>query len=479
MSNLQLILPMLTLGKKLEKARKVMNKILRITIEFMDSKYHGRSSETSPEWPPSPFRLFQAMIAGTKPEVPPEALLWLETLGAPKIIAPSVIDNSHALLPGILNNSNNGHDHTSSTCLNGADFYRQHIANKCLAIRISQNLSSTFVHFIWNINIEPDCFDELKSIVGNITSFGLGRDKVIGSCSIQDDELSFNQDMNIWTVSKHGSKLRVPDIGSTNSLIDNYCNGCYSLPCFRECYYDTNINRSNFVAFELHDFDGSKKPFDARFCCNIASWVRHVSCNVSRSVNYDWPGGSEQFIAGHVKSNSTVPRLAYIPLPSIGHRYADGLVRRVMVAGFDLDYSSDCIKNIGGLLFGKRLTDINGSFRAILARHDDSVVQHYVGSCDSWHSVTPMVLPGHYRSDVQAVKLVKKSLDRAGLGSFVSECEVYKCSFYESLSFKLNIPIRFRKYPLVFARIKFDRPVCGPISLGSARYAGLGVFARG
>ncbi|MDA8337594.1 MAG: type I-U CRISPR-associated protein Csb2 [Peptococcaceae bacterium] len=62
--------------------------ILIVTVIYLD-KYHGK------EWPPSPFRCFQALIAAAKtgyrrvqwsPEKE-DALRWLESLPPPTIIA--------------------------------------------------------------------------------------------------------------------------------------------------------------------------------------------------------------------------------------------------------------------------------------------------------------------------------------------------------------------------------------------------------
>ena len=64
-------------------------KTLRVTLEWLDGRYHGA------EWPPSPWRLFQAMVAGLGPwrRVDPAleaALRHLETLDPPAITAPPV-----------------------------------------------------------------------------------------------------------------------------------------------------------------------------------------------------------------------------------------------------------------------------------------------------------------------------------------------------------------------------------------------------
>src|ERR1700722_9968161 len=61
---------------------------LLISVRLHDGRYHGR-----PDWPPSPARLFQALVAGaargdTLPEEDRRAFAWLEELNAPIINAP-------------------------------------------------------------------------------------------------------------------------------------------------------------------------------------------------------------------------------------------------------------------------------------------------------------------------------------------------------------------------------------------------------
>ena len=64
---------------------------LLIEVRFVGGRYHGRN-----DWPPSPFRLFQALVAGayggrwvSEPENEKDAaFIWLEGLDAPHIAVP-------------------------------------------------------------------------------------------------------------------------------------------------------------------------------------------------------------------------------------------------------------------------------------------------------------------------------------------------------------------------------------------------------
>ena len=62
---------------------------LDLTVRFLDDRYHGS------DWPPSPARLFQALVAGSKTGAPARewnadrqgALEWLESLEPPNIFS--------------------------------------------------------------------------------------------------------------------------------------------------------------------------------------------------------------------------------------------------------------------------------------------------------------------------------------------------------------------------------------------------------
>lgn len=61
---------------------------LVISVRFFGGRYHGLDTEGRPEWPPSPGRLFQALVASAAKgailrEEDRNAFAWLERLKAP------------------------------------------------------------------------------------------------------------------------------------------------------------------------------------------------------------------------------------------------------------------------------------------------------------------------------------------------------------------------------------------------------------
>src|SRR5579884_3505650 len=74
-----------------------MRSFLCLSATFLDSAFHGRKDGGEREWPPSPLRLFQALVAVAAARwgdrqtvgVARDALLWLERQPPPRIVVPS------------------------------------------------------------------------------------------------------------------------------------------------------------------------------------------------------------------------------------------------------------------------------------------------------------------------------------------------------------------------------------------------------
>src|SRR5437762_267614 len=80
---------------------------LRVTAHFLQPYSHGRGEDGRPEWPPSPLRLFQALVASSvgrqfvedRRGRALEALRWLERQPAPEIVAAParIVSNTYRL----------------------------------------------------------------------------------------------------------------------------------------------------------------------------------------------------------------------------------------------------------------------------------------------------------------------------------------------------------------------------------------------
>ena len=91
-----------------------MASVLCLTLRFLDPvpRFHGRGDDGDPEWPPSPLRLFQALVAGSATrwrenqfrDYARPALQWLEAI-PPSIVTPQVSAESFGYRMYVPNNS--------------------------------------------------------------------------------------------------------------------------------------------------------------------------------------------------------------------------------------------------------------------------------------------------------------------------------------------------------------------------------------
>ena len=72
-----------------------------LSVRFLDTVYHGQGDAGQREWPPSPLRLYQALVAaaarrngGEPAPAARSALEWMQTLPPPVVVAPPYRDGN-------------------------------------------------------------------------------------------------------------------------------------------------------------------------------------------------------------------------------------------------------------------------------------------------------------------------------------------------------------------------------------------------
>lgn len=423
---------------------------LCISIRFLDRVFHGRRDGEAPEWPPSPLRVFQALVASSARSTPDPtlgegavALRWLEALEPPVILAPAASFGTpvRTAVP------NNDLDLVAAAWSKGKDPAKQPNELKTMkTVRptwiLGQDAAGDAgaVHYLWTL---PDCpsgdVERFLSLLDrwarSIAALGWGIDMATGHGRLLSEQEIESLGGERWSpgAGAAGGGLRVAAAGTLDALLDRHSrfvarldDDRFTAPPplsgFRVVAYRRSVDppRSRFAAFSILKLDASGfRSFDpARRGLTLAGMLRHATRQAAHLAHWS-DEEINGIILGHESSGSSKVlegnrRFAYLPLPSIefrgeGSRGRTGGIRRALVASFD-ESCQDEIGRIRRFLSGTELlaeppgTQASAQPVALLSvlPSTDRTVRRYVAPASSWASVTPVVSPGfddpaHYR----------------------------------------------------------------------------------
>jgi CRISPR-associated protein Csb2 len=499
-----------------------MSSFLCFTVRFLNPTFHGRADSDKLEWPPSPLRLFQALVAAAAarwqesrqfPECAVPALRWLEGLDDPEIVTPPSAEGSSYRLSV----PNNAMDKVAGAWSRGnmsnvGDANQAtHRTMKTVRPRHFRIPDDEFaaVHYLWEFTSDTAAdFDRHKETLfaaaRSIVALGWGIDSAVGHAQVLTGEESDKLPGERWrpATGTGGTALRTPCSGSLAALCKRHQrfldrlplnDGFFPVPpltAFRVAGYRrvSDIRGHPYVAFKLLD------PVFERLACfsatranSVAAMTRHATAGSARQQPQDWV---DSYVHGHqTTGKDTKPRFSYLPLPTIEHRGKSGCavdgIRRVALAQL-IEPSAKYQSWARKMLPGQFLIDNNsGERRAMLAPLNDSdwVLRQYTESSDTWATVTPVVLPGSDEGKfAKAEKLFFKSLRHAGYDpDALAELEFRNVSFWPggdlSLSFQRPVYLMNGCWSVYHVRLRWRQAVKGPLALGAGRHCGLGIFA--
>jgi CRISPR-associated protein Csb2 len=475
---------------------------LCITVHWLDNRYHGLlNRDGPPEWPPSPFRLFQALVAGVARhgELNSDigtSLAWLEALDPPLILAPH--GSSGQVVQRFVPN-------------NDADIEQdrqQRLTGKTSRPTLMQGEPK--VHYLWQIDVTaPEACGAIQA-ARLITSLGWGIDMAYGDGQILEDKEIAQLNGVRWyprpdTIREDGL-LRVPKGGSMADLRSAHLSALSRIEhgkplrtvekpqVFDRVFYASTerpIGRPHTV-FALRDERDDSYSYPQAKLIHIAGMVRSASIKAMEAFPprglEDAAGWVESFVAGHRSAGKGDHRqFSYVPLPSIGSEHADAMIRRLMiVAPFGCEAE---LCHLAAQLDGEQLRPEGGAAGPILdSIRSDGVTRQYLGCSKVWASVTPIILPGHDDHEPEkTIGLIERALAQSGIEQ--------RCQFTWSAIPNFPHCLTAHKYDrngrhigyfrpkhlegltAVHVRITFDNPVAGPLSIGAGRHCGLGVLA--
>ena len=188
-----------------------MNHLL-LTIRFLDGRYHGKTDGEQREWPPSPMRLFAALVAGAKARWSDhrrDAFLWLEGL-PPPIIRTTASQQGAELLTYVPNNNSDSGG----------------IVHTAKVIKPTLLDDPPVVEYLWRIRPEDrEHAQVIAQAARHIRALGWGIDMAIGHGRVLDSRPSIGH-LAEWKPRESGigggASLRVPVKGSLDSLEKTY-----------------------------------------------------------------------------------------------------------------------------------------------------------------------------------------------------------------------------------------------------------------
>ncbi len=469
---------------------------LCITITLLDPLFHGQGDH-DPEWPPSPLRLFQALLAGAHAgcrgarwsEERAAAFRWLERQPPPLIVAPCARPASRCTYFVPNNDSDKIQERQDRLTSKVAQPHRL--------------VDGQTVNYLWAL--DPENASDATPTAGILLSeargllaLGWGIDQVAGWARVLSEREAAElpgQRWRPWRTHRSGRQpWRIPMDGTLKDLEECHqtfterIQGRHYAPPRRPSRFDTvQYLRSTMVppraysVFELREGEA----FRAADTAMVAAMLRSLACRHARSDSHVFPGGSDAYVAGYVGAEDECPpRFSYLPLPTIGHDYADGMVRRVAV-----------VEPIGGdgaqarwaeqRLRGAALRDREGCHCGVLLdlwrSSSRRILDKYVGESRTWCTVTPVVLPGFDDGkQSKAEKLVLKAAARAGLAPGVIEhLTLRKAPFWPGSQHARHyfVPEYLGQFRRWHVWMQLRQPVAGPLAIGAGRHVGLGLFA--
>lgn len=506
-----------------------MSSYFCITVRFLQPYSHGRGDGGEPEWPPSPLRVFQSLVAAAASrwrearfhDHAAPALHWLERSPAASIVA-SVGEPARSKYR--LYVPDNVADKVAKSWCAGreasiADYRTEKdVRPTCL--------NGEAVHYLFPL-ADGACphLEVLTAAARSITHLGWGIDMVAANATVISEADADKLPGERWRPVEDASAtgLRVPISGTLDALSAKHKaflsrlgpDGFKPVPplsAFRVVAYrrDCDPVKRPVAAFSILKLDASGfRPFDTvRWGRCVAGMLRHAARVTAE--NSGWPKEKiDSFILGHGETLGEEhkpvgpKRFAYLPLPSIERRGEAGIavtsIRRALLTILG-DGGHPEIAWARRQMSGVELVaEHNGAFLAEceannLSSHDplallsllpesDKGVTPYIKPSADWTTVTPVALPGSDEGKADKTdKLLEKMCRHAGFSlDMVADLDFHRMPFMRGAEDAKRYRPKGSHYlaqcTMYHMRIRWKFPVTGPIVMGSGRYCGLGIFA--
>ncbi len=479
---------------------------LVITVWLLDGRYHGVG-----DWPPSPFRLFQGLVAAAHAGRSPgdeelKALEWLGEGADPPVIAAPKARRSKSVTYYVPNND-----------LDAVGGDPTRIAGIRTKKEVAAWLFDNHVPFlyVWTLNNGNQYVAAISALVERLYQLGRGVDMAYGTAEVLEADEAVRRlgdhsgTIHFPTPSGSGNELRCPKRGSLDSLTRRHSEQLSRLT-------DNRLRQASPAVFHSVSYDcpptwllfdivrnNSTGSFGAQPIEQVVVLTERIRNHVAaRLASHVGNALVERIVIGRNAGEAEKEtRVRITPLPSIGFVHADRKIRRILVevpSACPIQ-TEDIAWAFSGLDLGVDIQtgEILGESDWLLVRSEDrqKMLSHYGIEVDEheqarvWRTVTPVALAlsrlrgrisGHERAanETALVHVARQAIRHAGLGSNVEVRRVQREPF-EGNGARAEAFAHGDRFPvsrLHHLEIVFAKPMTGPIIIGDGRYLGLGLM---
>ncbi|MDE0039372.1 MAG: type I-U CRISPR-associated protein Csb2 [Gammaproteobacteria bacterium] len=486
-----------------------MGRSLLIAVRFHQGRYHGQGDRFDEQggWPPSPARLYQALIAGAArgATIQPEdrrAFEWLERLDPPRITAPAV-RRGRATRLFVPNND--------------LDAVRGDPA-RVGEIRVGKQWRPCFfdpaipVLFAWRFESGAREAQHICNLATRLYQLGRGIDMAWATGRVLDE------DEAEATVASHPGVLRtpggvgmtaVPRPGTFASLAERYqrkrerlatvVSGRVSRQLFTQppkaSFAHTGYGSPvRWLHFEVRTSDGNFAPNALASAAPLLTALRNGAAARLQKALPERAELFERLIIGRgAGPRDLAQRIRLIPIPSIGTEHTDPSLRRVTI-----EVPADCPIRMDDLKWafaGLPAPQLNEPEESRLVSTDDArMAQRFAKPVREFRTITPVALASasrrslalgdnkpaneRIREEHRAAGAVVQALRHAGIRAKPTDIRVQREPFQRRgvRAELFAAGSRFSKHALWHVQFSFHEAVSGPLMIGDGRFCGLGLM---
>lgn len=488
---------------------------LLIEVRLLDGRYHGLG-----DWPPSPFRLFAALIAGAfggrwvaeSRQDKDAAFRWLEGLRQPEIVAPPA-RRARATTIYVPNNDSDV-AYAKETCDEQREALRKQKTEKLSVPWLFE--PDVPILYAWRFEDGAGHADRIAALTERLFALGRGIDTAFASAEIVDAAvaearlLDHGGPLFVPGGAGEGERLACPTRGSFLSLVERHAAETARFTTYREGRTTRTSFRkapsaravqvayarpSTFLLFELRGTDGKFRPQPVERALALTLAVRDRLVERLSAALPEQAAHVRRYAKGDRDAPDTdkALRLRFLTLPSIGHAHAGLALRRLAV-----EIPSGCplrVEDVTWGLSGLDVSEIDADTGKILhdgpmlvPATDRSMLGRFVATARRWRTVTPVALPVAARTgrrgderlqaETLAAGRLADALRHAGRDARGTMLAVRREPFHaDGVTADRFAGDRFGAVGLAHAEIVFPQPIAGPLVLGDGRFLGLGLFA--